>query len=190
MALSFTEVFILFVMLTILVMFVQNHFTEVDLVTSALDGNAYLVRRLKDSDAAADYLAMVNQKLIQLIWHMKAKYPDNRDVQRLYQNYTPRNVSEGSIESGYTSYSVNKGEKLILCIRQRDRSFVDVNVMLYVAIHELAHLMTSEIGHTPLFWENFRFLLNEAISQGIYTKKDYSADPQEYCGITIQSSVV
>ena len=189
MALSFTEVFILFVMMTILVMFIQNHFTEVELAKSSIDGSAYLVRKLRDSDTAADYLAMVNQKLTALIRHMVAKYPGSADVRRLYDNYSPSNVSEGSIESGYTSYSLNKS-KLVLCIRQRDRSFVDMNVMLYVAIHELAHLMTASVGHTPEFWANFRLLLNEAIAQDIYKKQDFGADPQEYCGITIGSSVV
>ena len=188
--LSITELFILFIMMAILVMFIQNHFTEVDLVTSKIDNNSYLVQKFYDKDAAADYLAMINQKLTKLIWHVKAKYPDNADVERLYKNYSPSSISEGSADTGYTSYSVNKGEKLVLCIRQRDRSFVDQNVLMYVAIHEIAHIMTSEVGHTPLFWENFRFLLNEAMEQGIYVKQNFGSSPQEYCGITISSSVV
>ena len=174
----------------ILVMFIQNHFVEVELVTSKIDANAYLVRKLPDREVAADYLAMINKRLTKLIWHVKAKYPNDQNVQRLYSNYSAQSISEGSAESGYTSYSVNKGEKLILCIRQRDKKFVDQNVLMYVAIHEIAHIMTSEIGHTPMFWDNFRFLLNEAIEIGVYKKMDFQMSPEEYCGITISSSVI
>jgi len=45
--------------------------------------------------------------------------------------------------------------------------------MLFVAIHELGHLMTKSIGHNTEFWDNMRFLLKEAISANLYTKEDY-----------------
>jgi WLM domain len=63
------------------------------------------------------------------------------------------------MENGYTSYSVNKGEKIVMCVRQKDNSLVPKNVVMYVGIHELSHIMTSDIGHTPEFWDNFKFLL-------------------------------
>ena len=80
----------------------------------------------------------------------------------------------------------------MLCLRQKDeeKSFVEKNVLLYVAIHELAHLMTDEIGHTPKFWTNFRFLLTEAVDIGIYVKVDYSKKPADFCGIKVSSSVI
>jgi hypothetical protein len=59
-----------------------------------------------------------------------------------------------------------------------------------LCIHELAHLMTREVGHTPGFWANFRLLLSEARSLGIYKLEDYAAAPQAYCGITISSNVL
>lgn len=187
---SIVEVFVIFIMAVILVMYIKSHYGEVGFVKSKLDQREYLVRQLPDKQQAADYLADINRDLVKLCRHMMAKYPNNKDVQQLYRNFNPEAVSEGSLESGYTSYSVNKGEKIILCIRQRDRSFVDKNVVMYVAIHELGHLMTPEIGHTDSFWNNFRFLLDEAIQIGIYKKADFKHAPQDYCGIKITSSVI
>jgi hypothetical protein len=61
---------------------------------------------------------------------------------------------------------------------------------MYVAIHELGHLMTEEIGHPQSFWGNFKILLKEAVNLGLYTKTDYAMKPVEYCGINIKSSVL
>lgn len=187
---SFVEFFVLFIMTVILIMYIQNHYGEVEYVKSSVDSRMYLVQKLSDKQEAADYLASVNQGLSSLVRHTLAKYPSNQDSQRLFKNFNPDSISEGSIESGYTSYSVNKGEKIILCIRQKDRSFVEKNVIYYVAIHELAHLMTSEVGHTDTFWQNFKFLLKEAIEIGIYKKVNFSASPQDYCGIKITNSII
>lgn len=187
---NFVDVFVIFVITLILIMFIQNHYGEVEYVKSSVDGRAYLVRKLSDAKDAADYLADINKRLVKLIRHMVAKYPNNENVMRLYKNYNENALSEGSIESGYTSYSVNKGEKLVLCIRQKDRSFVDKNVVMYVAIHELAHIMTKEVGHTDTFWQNFRFLLKDAVEIGLYSKVNYNDSPQDYCGIKITNSVV
>ncbi len=159
--------------------------------TSGIDGRRYRVLRFADAQDAADYLASINVMLLRLVHHAVAKFPDNPGCVRLYQKYDPANVAEGSPDGGNTSYSVNKGEKIVLCIRQKGtHEFVDKNVLMYVAIHELAHIMTLEVGHTNLFWDNFRFLLSEAISIGAYVRVDFDKDPEDYCGIQIASSVI
>jgi len=61
---------------------------------------------------------------------------------------------------------------------------------MYVAIHELAHLMTKEVGHTTTFWQNFKFLLQEAITINIYKDYDFNKKPKDYCGIKITSSIL
>jgi predicted metal-dependent hydrolase len=190
MGLPFAEIFVVFIMSIILLMYLMNHYGEVEYVKSSQDNREYLVRNLDDKQEAADLLSSVTKDLKTLVNHMMAKYPENTDVQQLYKNFNPASISEGSVDSGYTSYSVNKGEKIILCIRQKDQTFVDKNTILYVAIHELGHLMTPEIGHTARFWKNFKFLLEEAIIIGIYVKKDYATNPENYCGIKINNTVL
>ena len=63
-----------------------------------------------------------------------------------------------------------------------------LNTMLFVSIHELAHLMTKSIGHNEEFWSNMRFLLKEAIKAGIYEQEDYMKNPVDYCGTVINDS--
>lgn len=187
---NFLNAFVIILIILMVVMFIQNQYNEVEYVKSSIDDRSYLVRRLPDSQAAANYLASVNQKLTKLVHHMMAKYPEDEEVQQLYNNYSPDSISEGSVDSGYTSYAVNKGQKLILCIRQRNMSFVDEQIVLYVAIHEVAHIMTKEIGHTSRFWDNFKFLLDEAIMLGIYKYMDYNKNPKDYCGIKISNTIL
>jgi predicted metal-dependent hydrolase len=57
-----------------------------------------------------------------------------------------------------------------------------------VAIHELSHIATKSIGHKTEFWENFKFLLEQAKAAGIHAPKDYKKEPQKYCGMTIRDS--
>ena len=45
--------------------------------------------------------------------------------------------------------------------------------------------MSKSIGHKKEFWQNFKFLLKNAIQMGIYTPVDYKKSPKKYCGMTI-----
>lgn len=38
---------------------------------------------------------------------------------------------------------------------------------MFVLLHEMAHLMTESIGHTPEFWTNFKKILQDGIQVGI-----------------------
>lgn len=189
---AFMDFFIIFIIIIILFFYVKNYYAEVIYVKSTIDNRNYLVRKLSDRQKAADYLASVNKDLQHVVKHMAAKYPNKPEIKRLFENFNPNNISEGSAESGYTSYSVNKGERIILCIRQKDAedSFVDKNVLMYVAIHELAHLATDSIGHDQPFWDNFKFILKEVVEIGLYTKVDFVKNPTPYCGIKITSSII
>jgi len=186
---AFTEAFIVFIMVLIMAMYIRQYYGEVDIVPGG-DGRKYVVRRLPDEKKAAELLARINTHLIRLVKHMVTKFPGDAAVARLDANYNPEALSEGGTEVGYTSYSVNKGEKIVMCLRQPDNTFVEENVLVYVAVHELGHLMTDEIGHTPVFWANFKRLAAEAIEIGVYKKVDFQKSPEPYCGIAITSSVV
>lgn len=189
------KVFIV-IMCILIVFYVKNqYYAEVEVVYSKIDGRAYVVKSLPNKDKAADLLAKMNRRLIILVKHMNQNKDGKfvqEDVDRLNGNFNPDNISEGTDKTNYTSYSINKGEKIVFCLRSRDGkdTLVDLNTVMYVAIHELGHLMTEEIGHPTTFWTNFRILLKEAITLGLYKKVDYAAQPVKYCGIHIKSSVV
>ena len=190
MAVSLVDGFVVLVLAAAIFGYIRQHYGEVEYVKSRVDGRRYLVRKLSDSEHAADLLATLNKDMQRLVAHVMAKYGDNPAARRLYANYDPDALSEGGTEIGYTSYSVNKGEKIVLCLRQRDNTLVDRNVLTYVAVHELGHLASESVGHTDEFWDTFRWLLREAMGLGMYTKVDFARRPVGYCGITIASSVV
>ena len=158
--------------------------------TNIDDPHHYLVRNLEDKQKAADLLSYANKQGIKLIEHLAKNYPDDVRIIKLQKNYDPNSLSESSVDSEYTSYTVNKGERVILCLRNTDSSIIDKNTLMYVYIHELAHIMTKKIGHIDEFWENFKFILKEAQNINIYKYEDYSKFNKPYCGIKITNNIL
>lgn len=187
-----TEVVIIFIFIVLTLFYIQKKYLEVEYVVSSIDGKKYLVKNVENKEEAANMLARLNIKITKLLQHVEKQKPDNNDIKRLVSNYNVDNISEGTEDSNYTSYSVNKGEKIVFCLRERDGTdnFVNENVLMYVATHELGHLMTKDIGHTQTFWDNFKYLLTEAVSIGVYEKVDYKENPIDYCGLNIKSSII
>lgn len=126
-----------------------------------------------------------NSEVSNLENNIKMKLKD--DIRRLYKNFNPEAFSETTPDAKYTSYSVNKGEKIVFCLRDKKEgeTLVKENIMTFVSIHELAHLMTKSVGHEPEFWANFKLLLKIAIDNGIYKNIDFNSTPKPYCGINI-----
>lgn len=170
----------------------ETYVNEVTSIKSTIDDNEYLVRNRDDKQEAANILATIRKNLQKLVDSMKLKYPNDESVIRMNKKFNADNISESGKSSQYTSYSVNKGEKIVFCIRQKDEdeSFVDINTIIFVAIHELAHIMTKSIGHTEEFWKNFKLLLEESVVIGVYKKEKYSQNPKEYCGIKVTDSPI
>ena len=159
-------------------------------VTSQIDGRTYKVRDMSDKAEAADLLANVRLKIVRLYSTLKEKFPNKPQIRQWVQNFTPdpNRFEEATPDAEHTSYSVNKGEKVHLCLRHREgqnESLVDENVMFFVSLHEMAHMITSSIGHGQDFWNNFGFLLREAEQQGFYKHQDFKSQPVTYCGVSI-----
>lgn len=159
-------------------------------IKSTVDGKDYTVRDLPDKQEAADMMARIRIKLSNLKIHIESKFPDKPQAKQLVRNFEaePSRFFESTPDSELTSYSVNKGEAVHLCLRQRegqDESLVKEDVIMFVAIHEMSHMITKTVGHGPDFWNNFGWLLKEAESLGLYQYTDFSAHPVSYCGVYI-----
>lgn len=185
------SIILVFLLLIITATVYQEGFSSRVTYCQAKDGNYYLVRNLKDKRRAANLLAKMNGRVKYLLKHLRKKHYNNRDIIRLCRNYNEHQLSEATKDSQHTSYSINKGEKIVFCLRHRHEDqrehLTDINTMMFVAIHELAHLMSSSIGHTPEFWRNMRFLLREAekCPRKIYEYIPYHLEPVRYCGTLI-----
>lgn len=164
-------------------------------VKSSVDGRTYRVRDMPDKNEAANLLARVRQKIDKLYDYLRQKFPDKPQVKQLLRNFKPdpSRFEESTPADEHTSYSVNKGEKVHLCLRQREgpnEALVKENVMVFVAIHEMGHVITPSLGHGPDFWNNFAWLLKQAEAIEIYRYEDFKAHPVAYCGINITDSPV
>ena len=156
----------------------------------ASNGKEYLVRNLPDKNEAANKLGSISDSLKNLVNGLNENDDKKGEyIKQLKVSFNSEYITENIPGSVYVAYSVNKGQELSLCIREKDtEKFIDDNTIIFVAIHELAHIMTPETGHTPLFWDNMKYLLEQASSHGIYMPVDYSQSPVEYCGMDINST--
>tara|TARA_Y100000996_G_scaffold323036_1_gene259091 strand:+ start:1490 stop:2068 length:579 start_codon:yes stop_codon:yes gene_type:complete len=179
-----------FVSFLVIIVVFKNIFQPKNITrkVSKNDNIEYLVRDLENSQDAAEKLSSINTKLKKLIDSLDK---DERDgIDRLKERYNPYRLTETEENSKYTSYSLNKGEKIALCIRKKgdNLTFENENTVIFVAIHELSHIMTESVGHEKEFWDNMAFLLEKAHELDIYEPVDYNENNIDYCGMEITTT--
>jgi len=163
-------------------------------IMSTVDGEKYCVRERKEVGRAVDLLARITEKMKKVVDHVDKKYPKEsgkENVRRLVKNFNPKKIVETLPTSEYTAYSENKGQKIAFCLnkkKQDNDNLIDENTLMFVALHEMAHVASKSIGHNTEFWDNFTFLIGEAEEIQMYTPVDYSKKNADYCGMTITSS--
>lgn len=180
----------LLIIIVLIVFYFMIYDNETVSIQSTIDHEYYQVLPKKDNQVAANQLALLRNKLTTFVINLAQKYPTDKRVQRLKSKFNPKNLSEGNNNGKYTSYSINKGEKIVFCLRQKtdNHEIIDLNTITFVALHELSHVMSVSIGHKKEFWKNFKFLLNEAVMSGIYQYQAFHLKPQPYCGIKITNT--
>jgi hypothetical protein len=184
----FGFIMILFIILIALKIYYESDIFNLRCIVSTVDGKKYCVRERNNIQKASNLLANTTDKMKQLVKNMGVKYPTRDNVQRLVENFNPTAIKETLPTSEYTAYSENKGEKLAFCLNKKkgnNDNLIDSNTLLFVAIHELSHIMSSTVGHNDEFWNNFKFLLENAVEMKIYVPVDYKKDPEGYCGMNI-----
>lgn len=156
-------------------------------IISTKDGNKYCVREREREKEAADLLATVTGKCREFVDYMKTAEPNDPRVKKLVNGFNPKKISETLPTSELTAYSENKGEKIAFCLNKTKTgtTLIDINTLMFVALHELTHVLTTSIGHKDEFWANFKYVLGHAKTAGIYEPIDYKKEPQQYCGMTI-----
>lgn len=178
------------ILLLCLKIYLESDSFNLRCIISEVDGNKYCVRERSKITMAADLLATVTQKLTDLVEYVGEKYPEKENVKRLVANFKPDKIQETLPTSKLTAYSENKGEKIAFCLttQKKNNDLIDIETLTFVGIHELAHVASISVGHNREFWDNFKFLLEQAKSAGIYDPVDYKKSPKEYCGMTISDN--
>lgn len=188
-----------YIVIFIIILFFLKTFSESELlnlkcIISNKDGLTYCVRDRKNKEESANLLAKVNERCKEIVVFLKDKYPDDERVIRLKNGFNPQKMNEILPTSQLTAYSENKGEKIAFCLNrtkspgETESSLIDIETLTFVAYHELTHVMCKSYGHTNEFWENFKFVLENAKSAGLYKSVDYKKNPVKYCGMTISDN--
>lgn len=159
---------------------------------------------------AAEMLSRLHERMLTFMRYLKIKYHVDQtddvmmdkqqvgsdDVQKivntLLDNYNPDEFYENDPRtSSDTSYTINKGDSMYICLRKKDNPYTleDEELTFFVMIHECAHIANyNGWGHDDRFWTVFKFLLHEADQAGVYHPVDYGLNPQVYCGLKVYYS--
>lgn len=183
-------ILIVVILLLCIKIYLESDSFNLRCIVSEVDGNKYCVRERSKITMAVDLLATATQNLTELVEYVGKKYPERENIKRLVSNFNPTKIRETLPTSKLTAYSENKGEKIAFCLttHKQNNDLIDIETLTFVGIHELAHVASITIGHKREFWDNFKFLLEEAKTAGIYDPVDYKKNPKEYCGMTISDN--
>ena len=114
----------------------------------------------------------------------KSNYSDDHPIlNKVREAFMELNPKYGNIplREGNSAYTENK-RTITLCLKNPDtKKYYDLNTIMYVALHELAHVVSVTQGHNDEFKKNFSILLREASRIGIYNPR--KEIPQTYCGV-------
>jgi len=188
----FYAVFILVIGICIYLYVMDSDRFQLKCIIAGNENQKYCVRDRDKLQEAAELLADITEKCKLLVKYVSEKYPDNPMVQQLVDGFNPQKVVEILPTSEYTAYSENKGEKIAFCLNPEKKgdadNLIDPHTLMFVAIHELSHVGTVSIGHKQEFWENFKFLLENAKEAGIHEPTDYKKKPKQYCSMEIKDN--
>ena len=202
-------IFIIVILFIVLVIYcswsILYEYNENIHVISDIDNKKYMIRRGKQKSdeflkASANMLAEINSRINTLINYLENTYGDDPNkshiIYFLKRNYNFDKISEAAYDTRYTTYTINKNE-MHICLRTRDKeeNLYDINLLMYVILHELAHMCNYNkygqpiIGHGREFKHIFNFLVNESIELGLYIYTDYKKKPVEYCGMYLNTQI-
>lgn len=182
---------IIFIILTLIIIYSEVLCETFDAVQMmANDNKMYYVQEYSNNKGAANTLSKLVKNSLILIEYLNQKYPDDKRVKRLKEKFNPDKIREAEHEKDSTSYTINKGEMMHLCLRHKnnEKTLHDENLLMFVIIHELAHIMSKTIGHNNEFYDNFKFLLKEASDAHIYIPVNFEQNPAKYCGIDVTNN--
>jgi len=183
-------------------LFYKYIYDGTDYVKSNLDNNYYKVRSKEGKEEKANLLAIMYTKLNTIVNSLeKSSYSTNVNVQRLITNWKKGvTIKEiGKMESE-AAYVINK-QYMSFCLPENTSKTIDnLNLMTYVGIHELAHIMSNETGHGNEFIQNFEFLLNYSktlnyydpllkTNMPVYIQLNKLNTADNYCGVSLVNSI-
>ena len=196
-------IFIILILMILIIYILYKYCYANIYVKSQIDNHEYSVRPCSTQQEASNLLSQIRINMITLSDYLyKQTIQQNKDINykkykkyiiQLHNKIQHAIIEESTADSTYTSYSVNKGKLLVFCLRPKNENkdnLYDINLLMYVALHEMAHIACPEYGHSGLFIEIFAFIVKQAIQINLYKYINFDKKPVEYCGLLIENSVI
>ena len=178
----------LIILILILIMFATCVNNETFEVIQTEKGNEYEVQDYPNKEEAAEILEQLDFNINKFLNGLKKDNPNDERIKRMSKNLESTIIEEAPHKNGESSYTINKGELMKICLRKKikDKPFHTLNTLMFVVIHELGHVISVSVGHNKEFMDNFRFLLRESTKYNIdYEPIDYSKNSMTYCGVEV-----
>lgn len=162
-----------------------------------------VLKKYDNKDNAKNILQTIDRNILQLIYEFNKRYSNINSLNtshkkkkllkyikhKLNRTYKSSSLQENfpKIAGKEVSYNVDKGNVISLCLRHYDdpNKFHDINDLMFVAIHEVAHSCNESYGHDTKFWKVFRILLEVAVENNLYKNINYQDNKTKYCSMDI-----
>lgn len=159
-------------------------------------GITYKVVDYPDKYEAAKLIDSINMYLIEVIRQIKKDIEAGFNfgkreyfVKNILKNYDPTLICENPPNNSDTAYVVNKGDEFVVCLRNKQtKQLHDISILKFVALHELSHIGSIEMGHAEEFWGNFSWFLKYLNKAGLYEPTNYKQNPVIYCGLKVTNN--
>ncbi len=108
---------------------------------------------------------------------------DDPLLAKIHEDFKTLNPEYGIIplRIGDSAYTQDKSVITICKKHPKTGKIYEYCCYLYVALHELTHMVTESYGHDARFQRNFKIILQAAVDKGIYDPT--CKIPPDYCGI-------
>lgn len=126
-----------------------------------------------------------------LLWVLHYFYKQYRQQDNFERFYDPKleelrdrlagtfpEIRQVQLSGSNKSFTINK-EQVYICTKDQNGTYYDDNMLIYVLLHELAHVLCDEVGHTDKYKMIFRSLLQRAYDAGLYDPDKRIVD--NYC---------
>lgn len=100
---------------------------------------------------------------------------------RLADRYDADSVYESRREGGDTSFVINQGEELHMCVEVAGR-YERETVLVAVLAHELSHIASSGPDHDAEFWEDYDIMQRLVARMGYVDVRDVTSGGETHCG--------
>ena len=147
---------------------------------------------MENQEEAANFLNRIDLRIKEFVEAITEAHSNDIRIRRLNKNLVNTKIIEPEHIKGTSSYTINKGEILAFCVRLKNDNtkFHSAEILDFVIIHELAHVMSISVGHNDEWLNNFKFLLRELHKLGLYRPIDYSHNNVDYCGVNVTNNPI